>query len=90
MSEVRRDAARVVVPATSANLGPAFDSAGLALAIYDELIAMVTDDHGILVEIAGEGEGRLPLDESHLVVRSMRAAFAEMDANVPGFVTSGP
>ncbi len=47
---------------------------------------MVTDDDGVLVEIAGEGEGRLPLDESHLVVRSMRAAFAEMGADVPGFV----
>lgn len=86
MSAVRRDAVRVVVPATSANLGPAFDSAGLALAVYDELIAMVTDDDGVLIEIAGEGQGRLPLDESHLVVRSMRAAFAEMGATVPGFV----
>lgn len=86
MSSLRRDAVRVVVPATSANLGPAFDCAGLALAIYDELIAMVTDDEGILVEIAGEGEGRLPLDESHLVVRSMLAAFAEMDVEVPGFI----
>lgn len=86
MPSVRRDAVRVLVPASSANLGPAFDSAGLALAIYDELIAMVTDDEGVLVEIAGEGEGQLPLDESHLVVRSMRAAFAEMDVDVPGFI----
>ncbi len=86
MAMVRRDAVRVIVPATSANLGPAFDSAGLALAVYDELIAMVTDDEGILVEIAGEGEGHLPLDESHLVVRSMLAAFAEMDVTVPGFI----
>ena len=86
MVDLRRDAVRVVVPATSANLGPAFDSAGLALAVYDELIAMVTDDDGILIEIAGEGQGRLPLDESHLVVRSMRAAFAQMDVTVPGFI----
>ena len=86
MSQVRRDAVRVIVPATSANLGPAFDSAGLALAVYDELIAMVTDDDGILVEVVGEGEGRVPLDESHLVVRSMLAAFAEMGVTVPGFI----
>jgi homoserine kinase len=86
MAEIRRDAVRVVVPATSANLGPAFDSAGLALAIYDELIAMATDDEGVLVEVAGEGEGKVPLDESHLVVRSMRAAFAEMGVDVPGFI----
>jgi homoserine kinase len=86
MAQVRRDAVRVIVPATSANLGPAFDSAGLALAVYDELIAMVTDDDGILVEVVGEGEGRVPLDESHLVVRSMLAAFAEMGVTVPGFI----
>jgi homoserine kinase len=86
MVELRRDAVRVVVPATSANLGPAFDSAGLALAIYDELIAMATDDEGVLVEVAGEGEGKVPLDDSHLVVRSMRAAFAEMGVDAPGFI----
>lgn len=86
MADLRRDAVRVVVPATSANIGPAFDSAGLALAVYDELIAMVTDDDGILIEVVGEGEGSLPLDESHLVVRSMLAAFAQMDAAVPGFI----
>jgi homoserine kinase len=36
MSTLRRDAVRVLVPASSANLGPAFDSAGLALAVFDE------------------------------------------------------
>jgi len=86
MIDLRRDAVRVVVPATSANLGPAFDSAGLALAVYDELIAMVTDDDGILIEVSGEGEGLLPLDETHLVARSMRAAFTGMGVGMPGFI----
>jgi homoserine kinase len=86
MIALRRDAVRVVVPATSANLGPAFDSAGLALAVYDELIAMVTDDDGILIEVSGEGEGLLPLDETHLVARSMRAAFTGMGVGMPGFI----
>ena len=83
---LRRDAVRVLVPATSANLGPAFDCAGLALAVYDELVAMATDDEGVLVEVVGEGEGRLPLDESHLVVRSMRAAFDWLGEPAPGFI----
>ena len=86
MVELRRDAVRVLVPATSANLGPAFDCAGLALGIYDELVAMATDDEGVLVEVAGEGAASVPRDESHLVVRSMRAAFARMDVGEPGFV----
>lgn len=83
---VRRDAVRVIVPATSANLGPAFDSAGLALGIHDELIAMATDDPGVLVEVTGEGAGRVPLDESHLVVRAMRAAFAVLGVDDVGFI----
>lgn len=86
MSAVRRDAVRIVVPATSANLGPGFDSAGLALAIYDEYIAMATEDDGVLVEVIGEGEGTVPLDESHLVVRSMRSAFAWLAVEQPGFI----
>lgn len=86
MSTMRREAVRVVVPATSANLGPAFDSAGLALSVYDDLVAMVSDDQGVLVEIAGEGEADLPRDERHLVVASMRRAFEWLGVEVPGFV----
>lgn len=65
---------RVSVPATSANLGPGFDSLGLALSLRDELLAEVTG-LGLEVVVRGTGEGAVPLDESHLVVRSMRAAF---------------
>lgn len=86
MPGLRRDAVRVLVPATSANLGPAFDCAGLALAVYDELVAMATEDDGVLVEVAGEGEETLPRDESHLVVRSMRAAFDWLGEPAPGFI----
>jgi homoserine kinase len=86
MSALRREAVRVVVPASSANLGPAFDCAGLALGVYDELVAMVTDDPGVLIEVAGEGAKDVPRDESHLVVRAMRAGFDWLGVDVPGFV----
>ena len=64
----------VVVPATSANLGPGFDSLGLALGFTDELTAEVLPQ-GLEVVVSGEGADDVPLDERHLVVRSMRAAF---------------
>ena len=86
MVTFRRDAVRVVVPASSANLGPGFDTAGLALAVYDELVAMVTEDEGVLVEIVGEGADDLPRDSSHLVVRAMQLAFDAMGAKPSGFI----
>ncbi|MEU4454804.1 homoserine kinase [Nocardioides sp. NPDC023903] len=71
----------VTVPATSANLGPGYDSLGLALDLRDELTGEVvstsstTGERTLEVIVEGAGEGTVPLDESHLVVRSMRAAF---------------
>lgn len=64
----------VRVPASSANLGPGFDALGLALTLYDEVSAEATDE-GLAIEVHGEGTGSVPLDESHLVLRSMEAAF---------------
>lgn len=86
MSSLRRDAVRVLVPATSANLGPGFDTAGLALGVHDELVAMVSDDDGILIEVAGEGADAVPRDESHLVVRAMVAVFDALGERPKGMV----
>jgi homoserine kinase len=74
MTEMR---ARVRVPATSANLGPGFDSLGLALALYDDVSA-VRSGSELTVEVAGVGAVDLPCDDSHLVVRAMDATFAAL------------
>jgi len=76
---------RVRAPATSANLGPGFDSLGLALALYDDVTARVAAG-GCHVTVTGEGAGELPGDETHLVVRAMHAAFDRMGARPPGLV----
>ena len=73
---------RIRVPATSANLGPAFDSAGLALSRYDELEVAVAE--GLHVEVEGFGADDLPRDESHLVVRAFRAACVDLGWVPPG------
>lgn len=65
---------RVRVPATSANLGPGFDSLGLALTLHDELEAEITGD-GVDIEVTGEGADEVPRDQTHLVIRAMCAAF---------------
>jgi len=86
MGELRSGPVRVLVPASSANVGPGFDSIGLALSVYDELIAMATDDDGVLVEVAGEGADDVPRDERHLVVQAMQRAFEAMGVQPAGFV----
>ncbi|MBV9313734.1 MAG: homoserine kinase [Pseudonocardia sp.] len=73
----------VRVSASSANLGPGFDTLGLALGLHDEIEASVADD-GLVVEVSGEGTGTVPLDERHLVVRAVRAACRAFGASLPG------
>ena len=72
------------VPATVANLGPGFDAFGLALSLCDELEAEVLPTAVCEVEVTGAGADDVPRDESHLVVRAMRAAFDAMGAQPPG------
>jgi homoserine kinase len=67
---------RVRVPASSANLGPGFDSLGLALGLYDEIEVTALPADGVHVEVTGEGAGQVPCDGSHLVVQAMRTAWA--------------
>ncbi|NTW40551.1 MAG: homoserine kinase [Cellulomonadaceae bacterium] len=74
------DHVRVRVPATSANLGPGFDSMGLALAHYDQIEVKALGSAEVTVEITGEGAGELPTGEDHLVVRAIRAALDDVGA----------
>ena len=67
--------ATAVVAASSANLGPGFDSMGVALSLYDEIIVETTDS-GLTVEVEGQGAGQVPLDGSHLVVRAIERGLA--------------
>lgn len=76
-------AVTVRVPATSANLGPGFDALGLALALHDELTAQVAGAE-LSVEVSGAGADDVARDESHLVVRAMRATFAELGTQPAG------
>jgi homoserine kinase len=74
----------VKVPATSANLGPGFDTLGLALSFYDELEVETIDSNEVHVEVLGEGEGEVPTDESNLIVRAISHTYATLRIPMPG------
>ena len=76
----------VKVPATSANLGPGFDTMGIALSVYDELVAHATTGDDVTVRVSGVGAGSIPTDESHLIVRSMRHVYDRVGHAMPGLV----
>ena len=77
-------AVAVRVPATSANLGPGFDTLGLALSVYDELVVTALDDDRVEVIVSGEGADAVPLDASHLVVRAIAFAYDTVGRRMPG------
>ena len=77
-------AVHVRVPATSANLGPGFDTLGIALAYGDELTAVTREAPGALVRVSGVGEGEVPTDETNLVVRSAAHVFERLGRKLPG------
>lgn len=73
----------VEVPASSANLGPGFDALGLALSLHDVVAGEVIDS-GLEIRVSGEGSQGVPLDETHLVVQAMHAAFDLMGGRPQG------
>jgi homoserine kinase len=75
---------QVKVPATTANLGPGFDTLGLALSLYDELTVSVRDEPGAFVEVIGVGAGEVPTDSTNLVVTAIAHTFAHYGQVLPG------
>lgn len=76
----------VKVPASSANLGPGFDTLGLALALYDTVELRITAA-GLKIEVIDAGSGGVddvPTDESHLVVRAFRRGCEHLGIRPPG------
>ncbi|MGC1209253.1 MAG: homoserine kinase [Ornithinimicrobium sp.] len=63
---------RLRVPASSANLGPGFDSVGLGLGLFDDYTISITEQPGLHVNLQGEGADELPRTEQHLVARAAR------------------
>jgi homoserine kinase len=75
--------ARVRVPASSANLGPGYDSLGVALGLHDVVLGEVVGAE-LVITAEGEGAAGLPRDETHLVHQAMVRAFDVLGGRPPG------
>src|SRR5512140_267255 len=79
---------RILVPATTANLGPGFDCLGMALSLYNEIEVIPLDaplDSLDIVAIEGEGAAELPCDDRNMIVYGMHRVFARAGVTPPPF-----
>lgn len=83
MARLVNDSVQVRVPATSANLGPGFDTLGLALGTTDAITVRATAG-ATRVSVEGHGAGEVALGEDHLVVRAVRLGLDYVGAPQAG------
>ncbi len=85
MNEERAKGVRIRVPASTSNLGSAFDAVGLALQLYLTLEMRTLDRGPSRMELSGEDAHLIPTDESNLVWRTMKEIAVEAGTALPYF-----
>ena len=73
----------IKVPATSANLGPGFDTLGLALDLWNETI--ITPADSFSVQVNGEGANRLSSGKHNLIIRAAQKLADRVDKTLTPF-----
>ncbi|KKO51872.1 homoserine kinase [Paenibacillus sp. DMB20] len=77
---------RIKVPASTANLGPGFDTLGMALSLY-AWIEMRENDHTAF-HLHGEEMKGVPEDKSNLIYKVAQMVFEEAGVTVPELAIS--
>ena len=67
----QRYSVTVRVPATTANLGPGFDTIGMALDMWSEFTVEIADEFSLTNE--GDGKDDIPTDETNLICAGVNA-----------------
>ena len=65
---------RVQVPATTANMGPGFDTLGMALKLYN-IIEMEQAGIGLNIDVEGDGAGQIPRNPTNIVYVAAEKVF---------------
>jgi homoserine kinase len=79
-------AARIRVPASTSNLGAAFDAVGLALQLHLTLEVCLLDQGISRIEFTGQDAHLVPSDESNLIWRTMAEVAATRGVQLPPFL----
>lgn len=73
---------KVKVPATTANMGPGFDSIGMALSLYNIVYAEeIKEGFEIIIQ---DGNPKIPTDESNLIYKTIQYFYNNIDKAMPG------
>ena len=73
----------VQIPATSANMGPGFDSIGVAVSLYNHIWVEEIPE-GLEVEVRREQSLPVPRDESNLIYQTMKYFYEQKGLPMPG------
>lgn len=84
-NECGKEGIGIRVPATTANLGAAFDSVGVALQLYLRMEVRRLDGEASRLEFNGEGEECIPRDASNLIWRVMLGVAEKRQRQLPPF-----
>lgn len=71
------------IPATSANMGPGFDSIGLAVKLYNH-IWVEKQAEGLTIEIKRKQALNAPTDEKNLIYQTMKYFYDQKGLEMPG------
>ncbi|OCR89347.1 serine kinase [Campylobacter fetus subsp. testudinum] len=74
---------KILTPATSANLGPGFDSLGLSLKLYNEVT--ITKQNFTSVCISGEGSDKIGLKKNNTFVNIFNETMLYLTGKIPNF-----
>jgi homoserine kinase len=79
-------AVRIRVPASTSNLGAAFDAVGLALRLYLTVEVVRQEEANSGIEFRGQDARLVPADESNLIWRTMTEVAAAHGSRLPPFL----
>lgn len=73
----------IQIPATSANMGPGFDSIGVAVQLYNH-IWVEEQTTGLTIEVKRKQEIEVPTDETNLIYQTMKFFYEQKGLPMPG------
>lgn len=73
----------ILVPATSANLGPGFDALGLSLKLYNEI--SISPAKFSSISISGEGSANVTLKRNNIFISIFNEIFLELTGKTQNF-----